>query len=75
LKQFSQIELYHQKTLQLKKNLIATGERSHRLRKRVEKLQVKRQSEEIALAEKRERDMERERQLQAKVNISSNTKT
>jgi hypothetical protein len=62
----TQTALYEQKAIRLKKQMLATNDRVAKLKKRAEKLQMKKQQEQIYLAEKREKELERDRQLAAK---------
>lgn len=57
---------YHTKATEIRKNIQNINERVSKLKKRAEKLRKQRETEEIALAEKKQREKEYEAQLLAK---------
>jgi len=71
----NQTSMYEQKSVQLRKQMQTTSERLAKLKKRVEKLHLRKQQEVMAVAEKKERELERERQLTAKPSKALQTST
>src|SRR5690348_16734771 len=64
--QMSLVGTYHQKISAIRKQMSSLSERVTKLKKRTEKLHQKKVSEQLAAAEKKEKELERERQLTAK---------
>jgi len=62
----SLVGTYHQKIVSIRKQMSSLSERVAKLKKRTDKLHQKKVNEQLAAAEKKEKELERERQLTAK---------
>ncbi|XP_007903907.1 biogenesis of lysosome-related organelles complex 1 subunit 6 isoform X1 [Callorhinchus milii] len=63
---FAEAKFYHNKLVNIRKEMITLHEKTTKLKRRALKLQQQRQKEELEREQQRERDLERERQLIAK---------
>uniref|UniRef100_A0A131XPJ2 Biogenesis of lysosome-related organelles complex 1 subunit 6 n=1 Tax=Ixodes ricinus TaxID=34613 RepID=A0A131XPJ2_IXORI len=68
---FQRAKLYHAKLVKIKKDMADLYQRSKKLKKRALKLQQQKQKEALQTAQQRERELEREKQLLAKVALRS----
>ncbi|KAG9489304.1 biogenesis of lysosome-related organelles complex 1 subunit 6 isoform X1 [Eleutherodactylus coqui] len=62
---FSEAKYYHNKLVNIRKDMILLHEKSSKLKKRALKLQQKKQEENLKQEQQRERELEREKQLTA----------
>ncbi|KAM4747879.1 LOW QUALITY PROTEIN: biogenesis of lysosome-related organelles complex 1 subunit 6 [Rhinophrynus dorsalis] len=62
---FSEAKHYHNKLVNIRKEMIMLHEKTSKLKKRVLKLQQKKQEENLRQEQQRERELEREKQLTA----------
>ncbi|XP_056428198.1 biogenesis of lysosome-related organelles complex 1 subunit 6 isoform X1 [Hyla sarda] len=63
---FSEAKYYHNKLVNIRKEMILLHEKTSKLKKRALKLQQKKQEENLKQEQQRERELEREKQLTAK---------
>ncbi|XP_073424582.1 biogenesis of lysosome-related organelles complex 1 subunit 6 isoform X1 [Dendrobates tinctorius] len=63
---FSEAKHYHNKLVNIRKEMILLHEKTSKLKKRALKLQQKKQEENLKQEQQRERELEREKQLTAK---------
>ncbi|KAM3828350.1 biogenesis of lysosome-related organelles complex 1 subunit 6 [Vipera latastei] len=63
---FSEAKYYHNKLVNIRKEMLMLHEKTSKLKRRALKLQQKRQKEELDREQQREKDLEREKQLTAK---------
>nr|XP_006135099.1 biogenesis of lysosome-related organelles complex 1 subunit 6 isoform X2 [Pelodiscus sinensis] len=63
---FSEAKHYHNKLVNIRKEMMILHEKTTKLKKRALKLQQKRQKEELEREQQREKELEREKQLTAK---------
>ncbi|XP_029948967.1 biogenesis of lysosome-related organelles complex 1 subunit 6 [Salarias fasciatus] len=63
---FTEAKVYHNKLVNIRKEMIMLHERTTKLKKRALKLQQQKQKEALEKEQQRERELERERQLIAK---------
>ncbi|KAM9312599.1 biogenesis of lysosome-related organelles complex 1 subunit 6 [Gastrophryne carolinensis] len=63
---FSEAKYYHNKLVNIRKEMMLLHEKSSKLKKRALKLQQKKQEENLKQEQQRERDLEREKQLTAR---------
>ncbi|KAM9765046.1 biogenesis of lysosome-related organelles complex 1 subunit 6 isoform 1-T1 [Menidia menidia] len=63
---FTEAKLYHNKLVNVRKEMITLHEKTTKLKKRALKLQQQKQREELEREQQREKELERERQLIAK---------
>ncbi|XP_060611223.2 biogenesis of lysosome-related organelles complex 1 subunit 6 [Anolis sagrei] len=63
---FSEAKHYHNKLVNIRKEMMMLHEKTSKLKKRALKLQQKRQKEELEREQQREKELEREKQLTAK---------
>lgn len=63
---FTEAKAYHNKLVNIRKEMIVIHERTTKLKKRALKLQQQKQKEALEKEQQREKEMERERQLIAK---------
>ncbi|XP_019389202.1 PREDICTED: biogenesis of lysosome-related organelles complex 1 subunit 6 [Crocodylus porosus] len=63
---FLEAKHYHNKLVNIRKEMLTLHEKTSKLKKRALKLQQKRQKEELEREQQREREFEREKQLTAK---------
>uniref|UniRef100_A0A3B1JGU2 Biogenesis of lysosomal organelles complex-1, subunit 6, pallidin n=1 Tax=Astyanax mexicanus TaxID=7994 RepID=A0A3B1JGU2_ASTMX len=63
---FTEAKLYHNKLVNIRKEMITLHDKTSKLKKRALKLQQQRQREALEREQQKEREMERERQLIAK---------
>ncbi|XP_075714163.1 biogenesis of lysosome-related organelles complex 1 subunit 6 isoform X2 [Rhinoderma darwinii] len=63
---FSEAKYYHNKLVNIRKEMILLHEKSSKIKKRALKLQQKKQEENLKQEQQREREFEREKQLTAK---------
>ncbi|XP_028920746.1 biogenesis of lysosome-related organelles complex 1 subunit 6 [Ornithorhynchus anatinus] len=64
---FSEAKYYHNKLVNVRKEMLLLHEKTSKLKKRALKLQQKRQKEELEREQQREKEFEREKQLTAKL--------
>ncbi|XP_075753278.1 biogenesis of lysosome-related organelles complex 1 subunit 6 isoform X2 [Pelodiscus sinensis] len=65
-RKFSEAKHYHNKLVNIRKEMMILHEKTTKLKKRALKLQQKRQKEELEREQQREKELEREKQLTAK---------
>ncbi|XP_062998428.1 biogenesis of lysosome-related organelles complex 1 subunit 6 isoform X1 [Elgaria multicarinata webbii] len=63
---FSEAKFYHNKLVNIRKEMMMLHEKTSKLKKRALKLQQKRQKEELEREQQREKELEREKQLTAR---------
>ncbi|XP_026175740.1 biogenesis of lysosome-related organelles complex 1 subunit 6 isoform X2 [Mastacembelus armatus] len=63
---FTEAKVYHNKLVNIRKEMIMLHEKTTKLKKRALKLQQQKQKEALEKEQKREKELERERQLTAK---------
>ncbi|XP_072258519.1 biogenesis of lysosome-related organelles complex 1 subunit 6 [Pyxicephalus adspersus] len=63
---FSEAKYYHNKLVNIRKEMMLLHEKTSKLKKRALKLQQKKQEENLRQEQQRERELEREKQLTAK---------
>lgn len=63
---FSEAKYYHNKLVNIRKEMLLLHEKTSKLKKRALKLQQKKQEENLKQEQQRERELEREKQLTAK---------
>ncbi|CAH2274043.1 biogenesis of lysosome-related organelles complex 1 subunit 6 [Pelobates cultripes] len=63
---FSEAKYYHNKLVNIRKEMIMLHDKTSKLKKRALKLQQKKQEENLKQEQQRERELEREKQLTAK---------
>ncbi|XP_018424058.1 PREDICTED: biogenesis of lysosome-related organelles complex 1 subunit 6 [Nanorana parkeri] len=63
---FSEAKYYHNKLVNIRKEMILLHEKTSKLKRRALKLQQKKQEENLKQEQQRERELEREKQLTAK---------
>ncbi|XP_074091444.1 biogenesis of lysosome-related organelles complex 1 subunit 6 [Macrotis lagotis] len=63
---FTEAKYYHNKLVNIRKEMLMLHEKTSKLKKRALKLQQKRQKEELEREQQREKEFEREKQLTAK---------
>ncbi|XP_047436507.1 biogenesis of lysosome-related organelles complex 1 subunit 6 [Mugil cephalus] len=63
---FTEAKIYHNKLVNIRKEMIMLHERTTKLKKRALKLQQQKQKEALEKEQQREKELERERQLTAK---------
>ncbi|XP_025021753.1 biogenesis of lysosome-related organelles complex 1 subunit 6 [Python bivittatus] len=63
---FSEAKYYHNKLVNIRKEMLLLHEKTSKLKRRALKLQQKRQKEELEREQQREKELEREKQLTAK---------
>ncbi|XP_016283424.1 biogenesis of lysosome-related organelles complex 1 subunit 6 [Monodelphis domestica] len=63
---FTEAKFYHNKLVNIRKEMLMLHEKTSKLKKRALKLQQKRQKEELEREQQREKEFEREKQLTAK---------
>uniref|UniRef100_A0A8C5SLI2 Biogenesis of lysosome-related organelles complex 1 subunit 6 n=1 Tax=Laticauda laticaudata TaxID=8630 RepID=A0A8C5SLI2_LATLA len=63
---FSEAKYYHNKLVNIRKEMLMLHEKTSKLKRRALKLQQKRQKEELEREQQREKELEREKQLTAK---------
>ncbi|XP_044294675.1 biogenesis of lysosome-related organelles complex 1 subunit 6 [Varanus komodoensis] len=63
---FSEAKHYHNKLVNIRKEMMMLHEKTSKLKKRALKLQQKRQKEELEREQQREKELEREKQLTAR---------
>ncbi|XP_077173761.1 biogenesis of lysosome-related organelles complex 1 subunit 6 [Paroedura picta] len=63
---FSEAKYYHNKLVNVRKEMLVLHDKTSKLKKRALRLQQKRQKEELEREQQREKELEREKQLMAK---------
>ena len=64
--QLSSVSVYQNKVVAIRRQMNSLSERMEKVKRRVEKLHQRKMNEQLVAAERRERQLERERQLTAK---------